>query len=254
MKITAGILDLIFPPRRVCPLCGGFQERGQVCGGCLEKMLEYRSEPVCFICGRYFQHPPAVETSALRGTGEGPAQVYCKDCLKGRHFFSMARAAGPYEDNIRRAVKRLKFSGKKNLAVYLSDMMLRRVAGIRLYEGAEIMAAVPLSPGRLRERGFNQAELLAHNLALKMGIPFLPVLRKVRETPAQTGLDRSGREENLRGAFILTAPDIVNGRKIIVVDDVITTGSTLNTVAGVLAGGGAASVVCLTVAAGRTIP
>lgn len=164
----------------------------------------------------------------------------------------MARSAGPYEGDLKKAVQRLKFYGKRELAGHLADIMFQSVDKNQYYMKTGIITAVPLSPERIRQRGFNQAELLAFELAGRMAVPLLPLLRKVRETSPQTGLGRSGRKENLMGSFQITRPEAVRGKTALVVDDVITTGSTLDIVSEVLLGGGAATVICITAAAGRT--
>ncbi|MCL6611458.1 MAG: double zinc ribbon domain-containing protein [Peptococcaceae bacterium] len=246
MKLIAGLIDLLFPPRLACPLCGSPQEDIGVCPGCLNKIAGYRREPVCFRCGRYFQRPP-----------EAPVMdeaVLCRDCAVEGRFFQQARAAGPYQEELRDAVQRLKYTGRKGLAAHLSGLMFQAVENNPYYIMAQVIAPVPLSPERLRQRGFNQSELLAFGLAEKMKIPLLPVLRKIRETPPQTGLDRAGREANLAGAFRIGDPGAVRGKTVLVVDDVVTTGSTLNNVSETLVRGGAATVICIAAAAGRTFP
>lgn len=247
MKFLAGILDLIFPPRRVCPLCGLPEMNSVICGGCLEKVGEYSREPACHICGRYFQQAPG-----FSGVLSGDAALYCQDCLRGKRFFRMARSVGPYEGDLKRAVQRLKYTGRRGLAAHLSELMFYSVANNPYYIMTQLITAVPLSAERLRRRGFNQSDLLALGLAERMKVPLLPVLRKTRETPSQAGLGRAGRAENLTGAFSLTDPGAVRGKTVLVVDDVITTGNTLNNVSETLVRGGAATVICITVAAGRT--
>ena len=236
---------MIFPPRRVCPLCGEIEHRSQICSVCLQKVSQYRTDPVCFKCGRYFR----------QGFEKNQAQVdtlFCLDCQRGLRNFFMARSTGPYEGNLKRAVQRLKFYGKRELAGNLADIMFQLVAKNQYYMKTEIITPVPLSTERIRQRGFNQAELLAFELAGRMALPHLPLLRKVRETSPQTALGRSGRKENLVGSFKITQPEVVRGKTILVVDDVITTGNTLDIVSEVLMSSGAATVICITAAAGRT--
>lgn len=247
MRLISGLIDLIFPPRCVCPLCGAAESRSSICARCLEKISEYRREPVCHKCGRYFLLQPVINYIQA-----GDGEAYCRDCLKSGRIFYMARSAGPYEGDLKGAVQRLKYSGRRDLAGHLSGMMFQSVENNRYYRKAQVIAPVPLSPGRLRQRGFNQAELLAFGLAGKMAVPVLPLLRKVKETSPQTSLNRAGRKENLLGAFQLSDPAAVRGKTVLVVDDVITTGTTLNIVSETLVRGGAATVICITAAAGRT--
>ncbi|MFZ5648373.1 MAG: phosphoribosyltransferase family protein [Bacillota bacterium] len=252
MKILSGLIDLVFPPSRACPLCGEFDPRGEICPGCLDKLSAFRKEPVCYRCGRYFQQASEIKYGTVYQPPDPGEPPYCRDCLNGATYFHMSRSAGPYEGDLKRAVQRLKFSGKRDLAGHISGIMFQSVANNQYYNKIGIIVAVPLSPGRLRQRGFNQAELLAGGLAERIKVPVLPVLRKVRETSSQTGLDRAGRKENLVGAFKLTHPQAIRGKTVLVVDDVITTGSTLNIVSEALVNGGAATVICITAAAGRT--
>lgn len=250
MRILSGLVDLIFPPRRACPLCGEYEEKGGICGCCLDNISKFRAEPVCFRCGRFFQYPPEMKND--NRPHEIGSPLYCGDCMNEARYFYMSRSAGPYEGDLRKAVQRLKFSGKRDLAGHISDLMFQSVFNNQYYSKVGTIVAVPLSPKKLRRRGFNQAELLAFGLAERMRAPVLPVLRKLRETSSQTGLDRAGRKENLIGAFEVTGSQAIRGKTVLLVDDVITTGSTLNIVSEALVNGGAATVICITAAAGRT--
>lgn len=247
MRLIAGIIDLLFPPRRICPLCGSAGAENKICPRCLQVIAAYRREPVCFKCGRYFQQLPEPEHQPAGGEA-----VLCRDCRRGGRYFRLSRSAGPYEGDLKGAVLRLKYSGKRDLAGHLAGLMFQSVAGNPVFMRVQVITAVPLSPERLKKRGFNQSELLAAGMAEKMAVPLIPLLRKVKETSSQTGLSRAGREANLAGAFQLPGPWAVRGKTILLVDDVITTGSTLNAASETLIRGGAAAVVCVTAAAGRT--
>lgn len=246
MRFIADLIDLIFPPRLVCPLCASHDKYASICPRCLDKISAYRSEPVCFRCGRYFLQPGKYVQS-------DDEKSYCHDCAKTHRSFYMARAAGPYEGGLKGAVQRLKYSGRRDLAAHLSEIMFQSVAGNNCFYKTQVVTAVPLSPERMRQRGFNQAELLAGGLADRLAVPLLPVLRKVKDTLPQTSLNRAGRKENLAGAFQLTDQDVIRGKVVMVVDDVITTGSTLDIVSETLVSGGVATVICIAAAAGRTL-
>lgn len=217
MKLIAGILDLFFPPRQVCPLCGTTEAQKQICAGCLGKISEYRLEPVCSRCGRYFQQQSGPGFSDSWGE-----TVLCLDCFHQERYFRLARSAGPYEGDLKSAVQRLKYTGRRDLAGHLADLMFQSIASNPYYIMAQLITAVPLSRERLRQRGFNQSELLAFELAGKMKVDLMPLLRKVRETPAQTSLDRAGRGKNLVGAFEIINPGAVRGKAVLLVDDVTT--------------------------------
>lgn len=249
-EILGGVLDLIFPPRLVCPLCGEYQEYKRVCDTCRLELENYRKEPVCIKCGRFF----VTDYKIKEGFASGGGRDYCLDCYNEKPLFFMARSAGPYNGRLKRSVSMLKYYGRRDLAEHLSGIMCECLAINPVYKGVGVITPVPLAPGRLRQRGYNQAELLAHGISARMKVPVLPLLRKTRETPPQARLDRSGRLKNLSGAFLVTNAGAVKGKIVLLVDDVITTGVTLNTASEALVRGGARTVLCITAAAGRTIP
>ena len=112
----------------------------------------------------------------------------------------------------------------------------------------DLVVAVPLHPARLRHRGFDQAELLARILALRISLPLCPALKRIRYTTTQTAFDRAERIANLRGAFHLRKKISVRGLRVLLVDDILTTGSTLSECARVLREAGAQSIYALTAA------
>ncbi len=246
MSIIAGLIDLIFPPRKQCPFCSVPQEHSEICGQCLENFYLFRQEPVCFLCGRYFQQGIDSENTLLMDEA-----ILCCDCASEKRFFSFSRAVGPYEDVLKSAVHRFKYSGKKGLAVHFSQIMFQVIAYNPQYLKAQCIVPVPLSHKRYWHRGYNQSELLAYYLAEKMKIEMLPVVRKVKETLPQAGLNRDKRLKNLEDSFSLADNSPIKGKTILLVDDVVTTCTTLNRVSEVLIEGGAATVICIAAAAGR---
>lgn len=237
----SSLLDLIFPPKQICPLCGAFSEKAEVCPECREILAGFSKEPVCARCGRFFS-----------GTTRNFNDFLCIDCSQMEWPFQMHRAVGPYEGLLKDAIHRLKFNRRRILARPLARLMAGVFDLQPAYRKAGLLVPVPLSPGRLAERGFNQAELLAGELSALVGIPMVPVLKKIRETEPQTGLTRSRREANLKGAFDLYNPNALRAKTVILLDDVFTTGSTMSEAAVVLHQGGALSVLGLSLAAGRT--
>lgn len=139
-----------------------------------------------------------------------------------------------------------KFRNKPWLAEALAAQLLPV-----LPEDFDLLVPVPLHPNRFRERGYNQSALLAKALAEQSGIPWQPCLQRVRDTPHQTGLNRSQRLENLEGAFALHKKANIAGKRIVIVDDVFTTGTTLRQCAKVLHQHGASQILGVTLASGR---
>jgi ComF family protein len=156
-------------------------------------------------------------------------------------------AFGSYGGPLALALRRLKYGDRPDLAGPLGDLLRRaaRDAGLR----ADLVIPVPLHPARLAERGYNQAALLGGAAARELGAPLSPrAMRRTRHTPQQARLDRARRLENVAGAFEVRAPARVRGRRVVLVDDVTTTGATLAACAEALRGAGAASVTALVVA------
>jgi ComF family protein len=182
----------------------------------------------------------------------------CGACRNDEPGFDAARNYALYTGKLRQAVLRLKFAGDHRLGVRLGELLAlpwERLPGMD-GSGSPLIIPVPLHSSRRRERGFNQSELLATGLAHTLGkvkgkeaprVETACFCRK-RDTPPQTGLSVAGRRENLRGAFEVAKPATVRGRRIVLVDDVMTTGATLSACARTLKRAGAAQVMGITLA------
>jgi ComF family protein len=163
-------------------------------------------------------------------------------CRRKPPLIALARAIGPYEGSLRAIVHALKYGGRSTLARPLAARL--RVAGEDVLAGADIVVPVPLHGSRQRQRGFNQAAEIARHLA----VPVQRALRRTRPTPAQADLPAARRHANVRGAFALARGARVAGSIVVLVDDVSTTGATLNACAKVLLTAGAREVRALIVA------
>jgi ComF family protein len=235
-EILTGIADLIFPPR--CITCDNLLERHgplPFCPPCLEGIRYIRS-PLCPRCGVPF---PVTEG----------ADHLCGDCLTEEKPYAVARAAGRYEETLLTAIHRFKYRGRTGIGKILGGIMADFAAGIWDMKVFERIVPVPLHRRRLRERGFNQAVILARALSKRFGIPLdFMSLRRDLFTPPQVGLGRKERSANVHGAFSVRHPERIAGRRILLVDDVYTTGSTLAECARVLVRAKAESVAVLTLA------
>jgi ComF family protein len=185
--------------------------------------------------------------------GEGEAR--CGLCRRLGQPYVRAAAYGSYEGGLRELIHMLKYQQVRPAANVLGRMLAEVIAGFQASRsGAQILVVpVPLFAGKLRQRGFNQAELIAR-AALKLnqgqtGLSLEPkLLARVRETQSQIGLTRHQRRENLRGAFAVTEPGKISGRDVLLVDDVFTTGTTASECSRVLRKAGASRVWVATVA------
>lgn len=239
---TQAALDLIFPA--LCPLCQtplGADRRDPLCGSCWSAITRL-GRPRCHRCGAA---PPLAPTFDDLSEPALPAPP-CAVCAADPPPYDYARSAALFEGALREALHAFKFSGKRALARPLGDLAAEHCAAT-LAEAIEAVVPVPLARERERERGFNQAELLAQRVARRLGVPLRPRwLWRVRPTRPQSDLAASERRANVRGAF--RASSRVSGCHVLVVDDVLTTGATLGECARALRDGGARRVGVLTVA------
>ncbi|HEX9965534.1 MAG TPA: ComF family protein [Allosphingosinicella sp.] len=226
------MLDFALPPR--CPGCGAIT--GQPHRFCLDcwRSLAFLGEPCCGRCGLPFAFG-----------NPGGAEDWCGRCLADPPPFDRLRAAVAYGDVSRQVALKLKYSGRPGLAETLAHFMLRHV---REGEGDALLVPVPLHRWRIWGRGYNQAALIASALARRSGIPVeIDLLKRTRATPPLKGLGRRERAMAVRGAFRVPPEHRprVKGRRIILVDDVYTSGATASACARTLKRAGAASVEIL---------
>jgi ComF family protein len=230
--------DILFPP--VCPGCRRHvMQPGTLCGKCWPR-LRLLERPWCEVTGVPFSHD----------LGEG---IVSADAIANPPPFDRARAAVAYTDVARRMVQSLKFRDRTELAPWMAGWMAR--AGSELVADCQVIVPVPLHRRRFLLRGFNQAAELARALAAATSLDHAPqALRRVRPTRQQVGLRQSQRESNVRGAFRVPveAEMHIRGRRVLLVDDVLTTGATVAACARALKRSGARAVDVLAFA--RVLP
>jgi len=236
-RLTQETLLLIYPP--TCAGCTrALNSYRPFCPDCFSA-LDLISEPYCPLCGIPF--------GAKTTTGH-----LCGDCLGSLHRFDRARATGIYQGLVREVIHRFKYGGQTFLVRPLARMLMGPAEELTRLHRIDKIVPVPLHYRRLRQRGFNQASLLARRLGSLLKIPVdYSSLRRTRWTEPQIGLSRNQRAANVKGAFSLKAMEKVKGKGVLLLDDVLTTGETVNQCVRVLQDGGAREVVVLTVA--RTV-
>ena len=218
------LLDLLFPPACIfCrqPLLPG-ERQDFLCFSCQEKKPFFQEE-VCPVC------------AATLG------DEFC--CSRDGAVFSFAAttALGWYRGDLKQCLHEFKYKGKKRLSRPLGELLVRQIRS-RSWKNIAAVVPVPLHQERLQERGYNQSYLLASEISQQLSLPLQDIVRRTKNTPPQTKLSRWERLHNLKGAFQLQANILLRGETLLLVDDVFTTGTTLQEVAQLLLAGGAGEV------------
>jgi ComF family protein len=234
-QFLAATLDLLFPP--LCHVCRRFiPEAGEIhiCPDCRELMPPIVS-PLCTVCGIPF-------------AGAGHDHV-CGSCSISTSRFDAARAAFAYEGASRDLIHSFKYRNKTHLRRPLALLTIERLAEFIVQCQSDLIMPVPLHRKKLSSRGFNQAVLIGEIFSQRLRIPLdRRNLRRVRWTEPQVNLAADERRTNVKGAFAILESGLVKGRRVLLVDDVLTTGSTADECARVLKSAGAADVTVITVA------
>lgn len=235
-QLREHLIALFFPPRCVGCTRAGFA----FCPTCAQT-VDPVVEPICAHCG----HPQPLPTDL------------CNSCRRGeRDALALVRAATLYTDPLRPAIRALKYSGQAELAPLLARYLIsvaQQPPWLEILAHIDGVIPVPLHAQRLAERGFNQSALLAGPFAEQTGLPLTENwLHRERQTRSQVGLNGAERRQNVAGAF--RAEPVVAGKRLLLIDDVFTTGTTLTECAQALRLAGSAAVYGLALATPAPIP
>ncbi len=236
MAIVERLLNFIFPPYPDCLLCGAaLSSNDRICRSCHDKITTC-GELFCPLCGRY------------RSVEAGEEEEICRECREKRPTFTAARSVGIYGGALQEAIYLYKYQGYRSLGedfgVMLADLFMRET----ILPGATVLVPVPLSIEKLKLRGFNQSELLARKMSNLLRMPVKNYLIKEINTPSQSKLTREARLDSVQGAFQLN--NSPKGEQVLLIDDIFTTGATVNECSRILLQGGAKKVAVLTLASG----
>ena len=229
------LTDLFFPPR--CVVCDRpltYRESG-VCINC-ENSLHIIRDPRCMKCGK--------EVSEER-------DVFCKDCIDHAHRFESCRSLFLYDDAMKKSIYRFKYDGRKEYAAYYAKVIAKELGEWILSVKPDAFIPIPLHPNRLKKRGYNQAELIAAKLSALINIPVkTDVLIRQTDTIRQKELSLSARENNLKKAFKTNENDVKLDTALLI-DDIYTTGATMDAAAACLKDAGVSRVYALSLSIGR---
>lgn len=227
------VLRLLYPNR--CPVCNSVLRDTLICPGCAGK-LRYVAQPFCYSCGK----PVA-----------SAAQEYCMDCVGKKHEFFQGRAVFRYEGAMRGMLYRYKYSNRRDYTEFFALEAARLYGQWVRRLGIDLAAPIPLSKKRRRKRGYNQADLFGRRFAQLAGLDYdAGLLVRVRNTAPQKQLSARERKNNLKNAFKMNR-NVVNLKRILLIDDIYTTGSTIDAAALVLKQSGVEDVFYLCISIGQ---
>jgi len=233
------LASVLFPaPCRICGRVLTTASPLPVCHECLASLAPFRG-PCCALCGRPFVSQAAADASV----------PLCFACRRGTYAFDSARSYGEYNDEMSRAIGLLKYERLTRLGGWFAARLEEKIRTEPEIFAADVAVPVPLHPARQRERGYNQAELIARPLARKLKLPLgAYLLVRTKPRPPRLLLSRRERWQTVRGAYEIRKGTRVDNLRVLLIDDVFTTGATLDACARALKSAGAKSVAGLTVA------
>jgi ComF family protein len=249
--LADALASVLFPaPCRICGETLETASRIPICPPCLASLRPYDG-PLCDRCGRPIVSPvvgPALADASQPSAGVVP-KVLCLVCRRGLYDFDFARSHGAYTDSLVRAVILLKYHGVSPLGGWFSQRLIQIAAQHPALREVDAVVPVPQHSLRLRERGYNHAELVARPLGRCLGVPCRSdLLVRIRPRPEKLRLTIRERWRSVRGAYSVQKSTKVDNLRVLLVDDVFTTGATLDACSRALRSAGASYVAALTVA------
>lgn len=232
-------LQSLFPPDGHCLLCRKILlfEDAPLCNLCIDK-IHYIEEETCKKCGKEERNP----SSGL-----------CDDCTFGEHYFEQGLSLFLYDLIGKKLIQEIKYYGNIKMAHWIGRKISPKLNKMSWINEIDYILPVPLHPNRLKERGFNQAEEIVKGIrSSNKNLQYSPVLIRVKDTPHQTDLNKMQRQENIKDAFQVNDPSLIKNKNLLVIDDVYTTGSTLDACSKTLKEAGAKNVYFTTAASGES--
>ncbi len=241
-EISQGVVELLFPPEERCPVCSQEDCLHHGLGrNCIRK-IALITPPVCEKCGR----PLRLESIGRK---------ICEQCNETRYYFSKARSVAVYEGALREYLTELKYRYRPDLGEALGVLLVEWVKNHHEYQKMDLIIPIPIHRQKLMARGYNQAELLANPLQRYLGIPIKnDIILREKITLSQNALHKEQRFINISKAFRVLDAKPLEGAKVLLVDDIFTTGATVSEAARVLIRAGAYEVKVLTLAGGILDP
>lgn len=231
---TKNALNLLFPNK--CPICDNLSYKA-ICKEC-ESKIKFINEPICLFCGRPLP-------SNLK------SKESCRECKNKNFKFSSARSIFYYSGVIEKSIKSFKYRKNKKLAKYYIELIKEKNYNLKLKDfikGIDCVVCVPMHPLKKWERSYNQSEVFAILVSREFNLPFYNILYKKSNKQSQTFLSLKDRINNIKGEFFLKKHNLIKHKNILLIDDVFTTGATVNECSKVLKNAGVNEVKVLTLA------
>lgn len=237
-ELGLGLKELLFPRVLLCPVCGREESRRKSLGDHCLRQISFIMPPVCGKCGR-------------PNRGVTANERYCRQCREIPYYFARAGAVALYEGLLRECLADLKYRFRPELGAALGVLLVEWVKLHREFLGSDLIVPIPIHRRKLETRGYNQAELLARPLQKYLGIQIKgEIMVRDKMTESQSGLGKTERFANLREAFRVVDAKPLAGKKVLLVDDILTTGATASEASRILLRAGAVTVNVLTLSAG----
>lgn len=229
-------LELIYPEKNTCFICETYDEEigdKYICSDC-EKRIKKIVPPVCSKCSKPIEYISSTK--------------FCQECCDVERHFEMSKSPFVYEGLIKRAIYSFKYYNKAYFYKFLGNCLVTYMKNIN-YTNFDFIVSVPLHSSKMRKRGYNQSELLARHIAKSLSIPYVDALKRTKKTLKQSEQSKEERKKNLLDAFAIkkSAEKVINS-SVLLVDDIYTTGSTVDECSKVLKNYGANKIYVITIA------
>ena len=230
-------LELLYPEKNICQICGTYDTSigdCYICNNCLSK-LEKINEPFCKICNKSLAHNPNLEI--------------CEECIKSPRSFEISKSPYRYKGSVKKLIHDYKYCNKPFYYKLFGNLLVQYMKE-NSYIYFDYIISVPLHKIKLRKRGFNQSKLIAKYIQKNLSIPYIDALKRVNNTEKQSNLSKYNRQNNLKNAFIIKNKKVasfIKDKNILIIDDIFTTGATINECSKVLKSSGANKIYALTI-------
>lgn len=234
------IMDLVYPRR--CPICGDIADpRGNLACPPCKKRLKYVEEPKCKKCGKHV---------------EFNEQEYCFDCVKKDHQYTYGISLWEYDSTMRKSISDFKYKSRREYADFYIEEIIKYYKEEIMIMSPDVLVPIPIHKSKLLDRGYNQAEVLCQGLSSKLGIPTIPnLLMRDKKTLPQKQLNDKERVKNLQQAFSFNEKarfkTNMSINKVLLVDDIYTTGSTIEACSRILIKNGISEVYFVSICVGK---